>query len=397
ARNFSLEPGTEWQVRRGRSGRGEREPEGALMLLRTGLLQGVAVDAERRVARVAAGTTAAALSAAAAEHGLAANVGMAAGVGVVGSLLGGGLGWLSRRLGLGAADVLAVELVTADGGLVRVQAGEADDLLWALRGGGIPLGVVVALEVRLHPAPTVHAGALFWPVERGAEVLRAWRDWCDGVPDDVTSVGRLLWVPAFPEIPAPLRGRAFVVVEAACLLDDGRASGVLAPLRALGPEIDTFARIPAPALAALHMDPPEPVPAVLDHLLLDELTDEAIDAVVAVAGPPVISLELRQLGGALRTPTGADGAQCGLDGAFLANAVAILPGPEAAGVARQAIGRVTGALGPWDTGRRFTNFVDRPGSTAPTLATETAVRLRAVRAAWDPTGLFVSAHAPARD
>lgn len=361
------------------------------LLLRTGRLGGVTIDPVARTARVGAGVTGGELSAAAAAHGLAANLGMAAGVGVVGSLLGGGLGWLARRHGLGAGDVVAAELVTADGGLVRADAETAPDLLWAVCGGGGAPGVVVALELALHPIATVHAGALFWPVQRAGEVLRAWRDWCTGVPDEVTSVGRLLWVPPFPQIPAPLRGRAFVVVEAACLVTDPTASGLLAPLRALGPEMDTFARIPAPQLAALHMDPPEPVPAVLDHRILDELPDAAIDAAVAVAGPPVVSLELRHLGGALAAPSGA-GAQCVLPGAFLANAVSIVAAPDAAPAARAAIDAVTDALDPWDSGRRFTNFAERPGDAARTLAPPVAGRLRTVRAAWDPDGRFVPAH-----
>lgn len=364
-----------------------------VLLLRTGRLRGVRVDPETRVARVAAGCDGAELSAAAAEHGLAANVGMAASVGVVGSLLGGGLGWLARRHGLGARDVVAVELVTADGLLVRVDEDGDRDLLWALRGGGGGLGVVVALEVELHPVADAYAGALFWPAERAGDVLRAWRTWCAGVPDEVTSVGRLLWVPPAPSVPAPLRGRAFVVVEAACLTDDATAVELLAPLRSLAPEIDTFARVPAPALAALHMDPPEPVPALLDHRLLDDLPDEAIAALVASAAPPVVSVELRQLGGALARSPGAGGALTGLDGAFLAAGVALASGPDR-GPAANALDAVAGALAPWETGRRFANFAERPGDRGRVRAPATDRRLRTVRAAWDPTGRFVAAHAP---
>lgn len=364
-----------------------------VLLLRTGLLRGVTVDPETRVARVAAGCDGAELSAAAAAHGLAANVGMAPGVGVVGSLLGGGLGWLSRRYGLGARDVVAVELVTADGALVRVDEDGDRDLLWALRGGGCGLGVVVALEVELHPVADAHAGALFWPIDRAGEVLRAWRAWCADVTDEVTSVGRLLWVPPFPPAPEPLRGRAFVVVEAACLTDDPTAGALLAGLRALGPEIDTFARVPAPALAALHMDPPEPVPALLDHRLLDELPDAAIAALVSAAAPPVVSVELRQLGGALSTASGGEGAQTGLAGAFLAAGVSVVDGPDA-GPARAALDAVVDALRPWESGRRFTNFAERPADRGRVRSPATADRLRRIRAAWDPTGLFLSAHAP---
>lgn len=362
-----------------------------VLLLRTTRLRGVHVDAARRIAHVSAGTTSRELAAAAAEHGLAANVGMAGGVGVVGSLLGGGLGWLSRRHGLGAAQILAVDLVTADGGLVRVDAEHDPELLWALRGGGEAPGIVVGLDLTLHEQASVHAGALLWPIERAGEILRAWRDWTAIVPDELTSVGRLLWAPPRPEVPEPMRGRGFVLVEAASLLGDHESAGLLAPLRALGPELDSVARIPAPQLERLHMDPPEPVPAVLDHLLLDTLEDEAIDAIARAAVPPVVSVELRQLGGALRLRQGPDGAGCGIDGAFLLNAVALFPDPAAAPAAAAGIGRVTAAAAPWDSGRRYGNFVERPAQLARTLPAEVVTRLAAVRAAWDPEGRFVSA------
>ena len=95
-------------------------------------------------------------------------------------------------------------------------------------------------------------------MERADEVLKAWRDWVDTVPDEVTSVGRLLQVPPLPDIPEPLRGRRLVVVEAAMLMDEDEASTLLEPLRKLGPEMDTFATIPAAELQQLHMDPPQP-------------------------------------------------------------------------------------------------------------------------------------------
>lgn len=139
------------------------------------------------------------------------------------------------------------------------------------------------------------------------------------------------------------------------------------------------------------MDPPDPVPAALDHLLLDTLEDAAIDAIAGAAVPPVVSVELRQLGGALRLRQGPDGACCGIDGAFLLNAVAVFPDPAAAPAAAAGIAGVITAAAPWDSGRRYRNFVERPAQLARTLPAETVSRLDALRAAWDPEGRFVSA------
>ena len=160
------------------------------------------------------------VSEAAAEHGLAALAGSSPDVGVVGYSLGGGISWLARRYGLAANSVTAVELVNADGELVRADADNESELFWALRGGGGSFGVVTALEFQLYPIAEVYAGVLFFPIERGKEVLHAWRNWLEDVPDEVTSVGRFLQFPPIPDIPEPLRGGSFVVVEATSLLDE---------------------------------------------------------------------------------------------------------------------------------------------------------------------------------
>src|SRR5204863_360878 len=155
---------------------------------------------------------------------------------------GGGISCLSRRYGLAANSVTAIELVNAEGESVRADADQNADLFWALRGGGGSFGVVTALEFALYPITDVHAGVLFFPLERGAEVLRAWRRWVDTVPDEVTSVGRFLQFPPVPALPEHLRGQSFAVIEAASLLgqnalapwDAGRAYSNFATKRERG-------------------------------------------------------------------------------------------------------------------------------------------------------------------
>src|SRR5262249_5462499 len=214
----------------------------------------------------------------AAEHGLAGLAGSSPGVGVAGYTLGGGIGWLARRYGLAANSVTAAELVTPDGDLVRADADHESDLFWAIRGGGGSGGVVTALEMRLYPVGELYAGNLFFPIQRAAEVLHAWREWTATVPDEVTSTGHLVRLPPLPELPEPLRGRAFIVIEAACLSDAGTGAALTGPLRRLGPELDTFAMIPASALSQLNMDPPQPVPNHGDGALLADFPAAAIDA-----------------------------------------------------------------------------------------------------------------------
>ena len=179
-------------------------------------------------------------------------------------------------------------------------------------------GVVTGLELELVELSQVYAGALFWPLERAGEVLRRWLELTPELPEEVTSLGRLLQFPPFPEIPEPLRGRAFAVVEAACQLDEAQAAPLLAPLRELDPAMDTFATMPPAGLADLHMDPPDPLPGSGGHVMLDSPPPDAIDAVVEIAGAgtdsPLVSLELRHTGGALARRDPGNGALASLDG-----------------------------------------------------------------------------------
>ena len=219
------------------------------ILLRTDRMRGVSIDADARIARVEAGVLWQEVADAAAEHGLAGLAGSSPDVGVVGYSLGGGIGWLARRYGAAANSVVAVELVTADGRLVRADGETYADLFWAVRGGGGSFGIVTALEFRLYPVSEIYAGVLFWPLQRAREILGAWRDWADTVPNEVTSVGRVMHFPPLPMIPEPLRARSFVIVEAAILGSEDEARKLLQPLRELGPEMDTVATIPAKRLS----------------------------------------------------------------------------------------------------------------------------------------------------
>ena len=185
--------------------------------------------------------------------------------------------------------------------------------------------------------------------------MTRWAEWTRTVPDEVTSVGRLLQVPPLPDLPDAVRGRQLAVVEAAILADEEDAGRLLAPLRELAPEIDTFAQMPAPGLVTLHMDPPEPVPGIGNGCMIDELPPEAVDALVAVAGPGsgslLVSVEARHVGGALgRVPDGA-GALGGLDGGFLLYGVGMLMPPATPDALRAAVDAVVHAMAPWGRGR----------------------------------------------
>ena len=364
------------------------------ILVKTSRLRGVEIDAGARRARIEAGALWEDVVEPAAEQGFVVLHGSSPDVGVVGYTLGGGMGWLARSRGLAANSVTAVELVTAEGRFARLDKENEPDLFWAVRGGGGSFGVVTAIELELYSTPELYAGAMFWPVERAGEVLRSWRDWAETVPDEVTSVGRILHFPPFPDVPEPLRGNSFVIVEAVSVGSESDGAALVAPLRELDPAMETFAAVGPTALQHLHMDPPHPVPGVGDGLFLERLPDEAIDAFVQTGVPPLISLEIRQLGGAMASSSHHHGAVGTLDAGYVMFAVGMAPNPGIAAAVHEAVDLVKARLAPWESERTYFNFSERQvgGARLYPRKTYTYQRLRKLRAAHDPGEMFVSNH-----
>ena len=358
-------------------------------------LSGVEVDVERRTARAAAGTQWQDVAAATEGTGLVALHGSSPDVGVVGYSLGGGIGWLARKHGLQANSLTAIELVTADGELVRADAENNADLFWALRGGGGNYGVVTAVEFKLYPVEQVYAGWLIFPWERSAEVLKAWNELLPTLPDEITSIGRVLQLPDMPPIPEPLRGAQIVVIEAAFLGTAEEGAELLKPLRELGPIADTFAVGPPSILHDLHQDPREPVPGISTAAQLGDLDAEAIDAFVDAIGPgsgsPFLAVELRHLGGALGRPAPDAGPLPQLDATFAMFAVGMAMDESMAAALHAHGERLQAALADHDRGR-YLNFTEQPTDTSAAFADAAYARLRETKAARDPNGLFVANH-----
>jgi FAD/FMN-containing dehydrogenase len=367
-------------------------PLDSTILVKTSRLRGVEIDARTRRARVEAGALWADVVAPAAERGFVVLHGSSPDVGVMGYTLGGGIGWLARSHGLAANSITAIEIVTADGRLVWADHETEPDLFWAVRGGGGSFGVVSAIEIELFETPELYAGAMFWPVERAPEVLRAWRTWTDTVSNEVMSVGRVMHFPPLPHIPEPLRGNSFAIVEAVFAGGERDGAEVFAPLRALEPAIDTFGAVGPMALTELHMDPKDPIPAAGDGMFVETLPLAAIDAVFATAVPPLLTLEIRHLGGALAMPSSRHGAVGSIDADFVMFAAGHTPTADAHVAVVDAIDRAKRALAPWETERTYFNFSERPIDPARLFPPATLQHLRDVRAAYDPAALFVSNH-----
>ncbi|MDN5861385.1 MAG: FAD-dependent oxidoreductase, partial [Pseudonocardia sp.] len=268
-------------------------------------MKGIAVDPQRRTATAGAGVVWAELDAATQEHGLAVTGGEVSDTGIAGLTLGGGFGWLKRTCGMTCDNLLAVELVTADGRIVAASERENTELFWALRGGGGNFGIVTSLSYRLHEVgPMLYGGAVVHPVERTAAVLRFLRERAPQVPDEVSLMAALVVAPPAPEFPAALHGRP-VVVLGACF-HGGLAEGeqALRFVREFAPPAaDLLGPIPYVALQQM-VDPftPRGLHYYVKSEWLAGLPDEVVDSLAEhhrSRTSPMHQILIHQMGGAV--------------------------------------------------------------------------------------------------
>ncbi len=378
------------------TGHGVGTPPDGGVLINTSRMRGVRVDPAARTATVEAGALWKDVIPEAAPHGLAGLAGSAPHVGVVGYTMGGGFGWLGRKYGLNSASVTEAEVVTADGELLRVSANENADLFWGLGGGGGNFGIVTSLEFRLYPLTTVYGGSAFYPVERASEVLNTFASWSAGLPDEMTTAAAFMNIPPLPHLPEPLRGRSVMVVKGCYCgekLEDGEA--MFRHMReGLGrPIVDTFRQMPVTEMDRISMDPVDPLGVVQHAELLSDLTPEAVDVLVRVAGAgsPLTILELRQLGGALvRTPEHLNLLGSG-NARYSMNAIGATFSPEMVEGVKAHLARLVEATRPYQTGRTFVNFMEEDPAEDRVRAAYTRgdwERLVALKDEHDPENLF---------
>ncbi|RCG32481.1 FAD-binding oxidoreductase [Sphaerisporangium album] len=367
------------------------------ILVRTGRMRRVEVRPDERTARVAAGASWGEVLAEAAKYGLTGLCGSSPAVSAVGYTLGGGLSWFGRRHGLAANGVRSFDVVDAEGASRTVSATSDPELFWALRGGGGDFALVTSMEIELHPAPELYGGRMVWPAARAAEVLTAFRDTTTVAPEELTVWFTLIDFPPFPELPEPLRGLSAVTVDLTFLGDGADARRLLHRFdRIPGLVFDTRGTMAVPELGAICAEPTAPTPAILHGELLDWFDDAAASAFLAAAAPgpvaPLVTAQIRHLGGALARPV-PDAGACGhLAEPYLIGMLGIprVPADVSAIKARQA--SVCRALAGHTSGSKpFTYLLqDEPASAA--FPEETLARLRQVKRRYDPHGIFRANH-----
>jgi FAD/FMN-containing dehydrogenase len=352
----------------------------------------VEIDDAARVARVQPGVTWAELDAASQERGLATTGADTPSVGVAGSTLGGGLGHLQRLCGLTCDNLLAAEVVVADGRVLRAAEDDNEDLFWAIRGGGGNFGVVTSFTLALHPIRTLVGGVVIHPLERAGQALRLYREACASAPDELALMAMFVTAPPTRSIPTALHRSPILMLGAAHFGAEQDADRDLRTLRTACRPVRDFIR----AMTYVELQK-SPMPVGLQHYgrgeflrdlddgLLDALVEGAVDAV-----SPFMMIELNQLGGALgRVPNGA--TAFGHRGAVQSLGIHCMWPPHGGrAVHVDWVETLWRAASPSSAGGAYVNQLgdEGPERVRAAYGEDNFGRLAAIKAVYDPTNLF---------
>jgi FAD/FMN-containing dehydrogenase len=353
-------------------------------------MDAIHVDPQSRTMWAESGATAAEVTAAAVEHGLAIGFGDTGSVGIAGITLGGGVGYLGRKFGLTIDNLLAAELVTADGQLHRVDAETNPDLFWAIRGGGGNFGVATRFQYRLHELPKAYGGFLILPAT--VESIAGFMAAAEAAPDELSTIANVMPAPPMPGVPEDAVGK---VVIFGALLYAGPAEDAertLAPFRGLATPIqDLLAPIPLTA-----MYPPEdpdyhPKAASLTMFMerVGVAEAETILAFLAASDASLRAAQLRVLGGAIaRVPNDAT-AYAHRHSPIMVNVAAFWDGPGDRPEREAWVRDFAAALHQGDDGA-YVNFLgeEAPERVRAAYPGATWDRLRAIKTRYDPRNVF---------
>ncbi|MGW0072778.1 FAD-binding oxidoreductase [Streptosporangium sandarakinum] len=375
------------------SGHGASGDTDGVILLRTRRLGGVEVRPERRTARVGAGVAWGEVLSATSPYGLTGLAGSSPAPNVVGYTLGGGLSWFSRRYGFAADSVRAFEVVDVEGRRGTVTADSDAELFWALRGGGGDFALVTAIEFDLHPAPALYGGRVMWPVERAPEVLAAFREITEDAPEELTVWFQLLNLPPLPELPEFLRGRSVVTVDTTFLGEEGEARALLRRLDKIdGSIMDSRGMLPVAELGGICAEPTAPSYSLARGELLTALDDAVAGALLAEPTAPLAVVQLRHLGGALARPAEGGGACGHLAEPYTLGLIGVVPAPELVPAVADRQEAIVARLARYVSGRKPFTYLGKGERAAAAFPDDALARLRDVKRARDPRGVFRSNH-----
>ncbi len=387
---LARETGLELAVRGGgHSYAGHGVSEGGIVL-DLSRLRALEIDPERRMAWAGGGLTAGAFTAAAAEHGLATPFGDTGSVGVGGITLAGGVGYLVRKHGLTIDSLLAADVVTAGGELVRTDAESHPDLFWAIRGGGGNFGVVTRLRFRLHEVSTIVGGTLVLPATPG--VIASFVAAAEAAPEELSAITHVMAAPPLPFLAPEHHGRPVVMATLAYAGPVAEGERALAPFRALAePLADMVRPMPYPDLFPPEAEGARPRAALLTAFAdrIDHAAAEAMLEHLQAASAPMSAVQIRVLGGAMARVLAGDTAFAHRDRRVMVNVVAMYQRAEERPVHEAWVAGLAAELAPDGTGA-YAGFLGDEGEARVLAAYPGATwdRLTAIKARYDPDNLF---------
>ncbi|WP_405061098.1 FAD-binding oxidoreductase [Kribbella sp. NBC_01505] len=361
------------------------------IVLRTNALTEVWVDSHARIARVGAGVRWGALQSALDGTGLTGLLGSTGDVSVVGFCTGGGMSWFTRPYGMGANSLRAAEVVDATGARRWIDDSTDPDLMWALRGGGGNFAVVTSVEVDLFPAEELTGGRLMFPIGQAEAVLAAYQQATEAAAEQVTLWAYLVHFPDAPFMPEPIRGQSFCMIDGAVPYGADALQAALAPIRAAGTAVvDSVGPQTAGSMADITQEPVQPTAVVVNGASFEELTPELIGVLLKHAGQPspIFQVQLRHLRGATAA-TRPGVASADPAGQYVLTALSILPFPEFEQPAREALGALIDAVGPWRSGGTVPSMLGTDDSLADAFGESDLLRLREIKQQLDPSGVLV--------
>ena len=373
---------------------GNAVAEGGLMIDLSGM-RTVSVDAGKRTARVGPGALLADLDRESQAHGLATPLGINSTTGVAGLTLGGGFGWLTRRFGMTVDNLIGASVVTADGAVRVVSATAEPDLFWALRGGGGNFGVVTGFEFQLHPVgPEVYAGLVVYPFAQARRVLRAWRDFTAGTPDELSVWTVMRKAPPLPFLPASAHGTDVVIFPLVYSGDVQAGERAAAPVLQFGDVIGS-ALGPTPYAGFQTAFDPLLAPGGRNYWKsnnFNALSDAALDLMIASAAKlPGDECEIfvAQLGGAMARVKPQATAFVGRDARYIMNVHGRWSDPGDDERVRAWARRAFQDAAPHATGGGYVNFLtDDEADRVATSYGANHARLQAIKRRYDPGNLF---------
>jgi len=395
---FARASGKELSVRGGGHGFSGACAADQGVMIDLGPMAEVTIDPAAMRARCGGGTRWAQLDAAAQEHGLATPGGFISHTGVAGLTLGGGMGWLTRKAGLSCDNVTAVEIVTADGRILRAAADENPDLFWAVRGGGGNFGVVTSFEFQLHrEGPMVELALFFWDLDGGGAAFRAARDLVPSLPDDISMFLAGLNAPPAPFVPEEHQlkpGYAVLLVGHGSAEEHTRAVDQLR--RAAPPLFEFMTPIPFVGLQQMFDESaPWGIQGYEKAVYLDELTDDAIDVIVRhmpAKASPMSFMPIFVLGGEYARRAEGDTAFGGSRSTmYVLNIAAVAPTLELLEADREWVQRMWSDLVPYAEGiGSYVNFMAdyEEDRIRAAYGPDKYARLAAIKAAYDPDNVF---------